>query len=1049
VYFYLNKFIFFFNSYSLVASGSTDNLAKLWFIGTLAYNREIQFIAYNHSSIRNCITNKNGYFITTNSKDIKIWNETTFNLIKTIDNKNSITSIAELPDGNFATGSYDKNVIIWNGTSLEPITTLESQSIITSMLVLRNDTLLTVSNKDHVFILWNLSTCQLLNSFNLSIDQKNVTINLLYLLSNDFLAVTTAENKNSHSYSIYICNSTSFTLINKLSYHNDIITGIHQLKNSSLVTSSLDSAVKIWNIETFLCISTLKERSNIVSSAILQDYYLIVGFNDGSINIRNLNDFQLEATINQHEQSVNGLLIFSNKLISYSLDSSLCVWSFNKSLNVTLKNDLKHSNPVLSVQFLKNTEKNEKYLLTSCENDPNINVWDIRIFKIIKSLVGHSQDVNILAKLTSDLIASSSLDGTIIIWNDYLDLNYELESKHFGKINAIAFSSNLSIMISASMDKKIIVWQTSKSLTHKYDLKGHSKQIESIAILNKDIIATASDDQMIKLWNITYSHLKPILTLTHLHTDNINSLTFLENGNLISASKDKTVIIWDKNGYNNQTFLCGHFKSVICLLAINQYILSGSCDKTIIVWNIYSMTYNRTIKGHTDCVNALVEYKRKYVLSGSDDKTVKIWDLASFSLIKTLNQYSDVNALASFYSINNCYFSIASGSNIINYGEKYYNKINITLSSSFQQITKLAILSNGDFISASQNGKILFFNKTFNETNKIDAHKQNITSLLILSDDRFVSGSCDKLIKIWDNKINQTLRGHNTCITSLAYLHDAYLISGDKEGIIKVWTLNLNDSFEFNRNLTLNDENSTAQIHSLVFMQNKSLISGHRKMIAIWDYPDLKLMTKLIISEGVINCLAILKNGDIVVGNDDTVEIYDRLYFRLQHSLEGHGSLINSVVVLENQKIVSAGDDNCIKVWNSDSFEIMDTLVGHTSSITSLVSYNETLISGSLDETIRIWNFDEFHFINIMKGHKDLIFDLKYLKNGDLASCSLDKTIRIWDMNLYTNIFTNRMHKRKVLALDIFPNGDLASASEDLTVKIFNTNLFYNLAYFH
>ena len=139
--------IFFFNSYSLVASGSTDNFVKLWFIATLAYNREIRFIAYNHSSIRNCITHKNGYFITTNSNDIKIWNETTYNLIKTINNKNSITSIAELPDGNFATGSYDKNVIIWNGTSLELITTLESQSLITSMLVLRNDTLLTVSNK--------------------------------------------------------------------------------------------------------------------------------------------------------------------------------------------------------------------------------------------------------------------------------------------------------------------------------------------------------------------------------------------------------------------------------------------------------------------------------------------------------------------------------------------------------------------------------------------------------------------------------------------------------------------------------------------------------------------------------------------------------------------------------------------------------------------------------------------------------------------------------------------------------------------------------------
>lgn len=44
-----------------------------------------------------------------------------------------------------------------------------------------------------------------------------------------------------------------------------------------------------------------------------------------------------------------------------------------------------------------------------------------------------------------------------------------------------------------------------------------------------------------------------------------------------------------------------------------------------------------------------------------------------------------------------------------------------------------------------------------------------------------------------------------------------------------------------------------------------------------------------------------------------------------------------------------------IRTWNLDNLECVQTLKGHSDTVTSLLFWDEYLFSSSLDETIKIW----------------------------------------------------------------------------------------------
>ena len=75
-----------------------------------------------------------------------------------------------------------------------------------------------------------------------------------------------------------------------------------------------------------------------------------------------------------------------------------------------------------------------------------------------------------------------------------------------------------------------------------------------------------------------------LLTLTG-HTSDVNALTVLSDGSLVSGSDDNTIKIWDiKNGQTIKT-LTGHTDSVYALTVLpDGSLASGSYDNTIKIW---------------------------------------------------------------------------------------------------------------------------------------------------------------------------------------------------------------------------------------------------------------------------------------------------------------------------------------------------------------------------------------------------------------------------------------------------------------------------------
>ena len=78
-------------------------------------------------------------------------------------------------------------------------------------------------------------------------------------------------------------------------------------------------------------------------------------------------------------------------------------------------------------------------------------------------------------------------------------------------------------------------------------LTGHTNVVQALTVLQNGNLVSGSSDNTIKIWNPTTGAL--IQTLTG-HTDWIWALTVLQNGNLVSGSLDNTIKIWEQFDLN-------------------------------------------------------------------------------------------------------------------------------------------------------------------------------------------------------------------------------------------------------------------------------------------------------------------------------------------------------------------------------------------------------------------------------------------------------------------------------------------------------------------
>ena len=183
-------------------------------------------------------------------------------------------------------------------------------------------------------------------------------------------------------------------------------------------------------------------------------------------------------------------------------------------------------------------------IIASAHRD-RIYVWHSTTKRVLAMLDEHPNSINALA-LSPDKIrlATGSGDWTVRLWNVQTGTFLRSLTGHSSAVNAVAFSPDSKILASAGSTLQL--WDTATGeLQH-----ANSKDLGSITLLvfspDGKILATGGGwDFSVHLWNVNTGALQKTLKA---HTGEIRDIAFSSEGRtLVTASKDKTLRLWDVN----------------------------------------------------------------------------------------------------------------------------------------------------------------------------------------------------------------------------------------------------------------------------------------------------------------------------------------------------------------------------------------------------------------------------------------------------------------------------------------------------------------------
>jgi len=192
-------------------------------------------------------------------------------------------------------------------------------------------------------------------------------------------------------------------------------------------------------------------------------------------------------------------------------------------------------------------------------------------------------------------LISAGQDGKVIMWNGLTSTKYKLLTLENSWVMACAYAPGGRFIASGGLDDRCTIYSTLG--WDSTPMGKHEGYVSSCRFLNDDEILTASGDSIIVLWDIRTQKLKRTYDA---HSSDVMS---------ISISPDKKLFV------------------------------SGSLDMTVKVFEIGSADCVATFTGHEADVNAVDWCTNGHSLtSGSDDTIMRLWDMRAY---KQLNYYGE------------------------------------------------------------------------------------------------------------------------------------------------------------------------------------------------------------------------------------------------------------------------------------------------------------------------------------------------------------------------------------------------------------------------
>jgi WD40 repeat protein len=285
------------------------------------------------------------------------------------------------------------------------------------------------------------------------------------------------------------------------------------------------------------------------------------------------------------------------------------------------------------------------------------------------------------------------------------------------------------------------------------------------------------------------------------HLKPIGCICFTSNfDNFVSASEDKTLIIWDTDTGKKLRVLEGHKSCVnntydisdvncVAISPDDLTIVSGGSDNNVMVWDLPNGKLRMTLTGHESYVlSVAISPTGEKIASGSSDETVRIWSLLGVDAGKLLYTLKDnVCSVWSVVFIPGC-----AGQQVISGSMdrrirvwSVDDGVNVGSIDVGTFIISLAVTSSGDKVvcGCGDNSVRVYNLHTQQLIRKMDGHTDTVMEITMTPDEQhFITGAEDKSIIKWrmDSGLKvQTLTDHHYRITSVACCPSALISDRD------------------------------------------------------------------------------------------------------------------------------------------------------------------------------------------------------------------------------------------------------------------------------
>lgn len=249
------------------------------------------------------------------------------------------------------------------------------------------------------------------------------------------------------------------------------------------------------------------------------------------------------------------------------------------------------------------------------------------------------------------------------------------------------------------------------------------------------------------------------------HTDAVSAVAFSpDGGRLVSASMDRTLVVWDAVRGERLATLVGHEGGVTSLAwsPDGRRVVSGSWDDTVRMWDAASGDLVATLEGHTRGVSGVAwSPDGAHLASASGDRAIRLWDAATRKRIATLRGHA--------YGVTAVCFS-PDGTRLVSASGRYVEYP----------------------IREEEDALLLWDVASHRQVATLVGHR-NVVRAVAFSPrgGRVISGSDDWTVRVFDVDSGVQLGdliGHRGPVQGVAYgPGGSWIVSGSSDGAIKLW----------------------------------------------------------------------------------------------------------------------------------------------------------------------------------------------------------------------------------------------------------------------